>query len=165
MVLGSSLVYQCPQYNCTDVKFDCRACIRLATAVGLLYSFTAFIPFHDRVGSVLSTVSVTLERFFAIVFPLRDVTCIKRWLIPGPILQTSFPQKQKIAKKLLQKDFNSVILTNELASTYKFAPLRFTCSPSNKASTSINYNSRDVLTSKLHTFTTLEASSIIVGAL
>ena len=40
-----------------------------------------------RVGSVLSTVSVTLERFFAIVFPLRDVTCIKRWLIP---VTTSF---------------------------------------------------------------------------
>ena len=32
---------------------------------------------------MLSTVSVTLERFFAIVFPLRDVTCIKRWLIPA----------------------------------------------------------------------------------
>ncbi len=39
--------------------------------------------FFRRVGSVLSTVSVTLERFFAIVFPLRDVTCIKRWLIPA----------------------------------------------------------------------------------
>ena len=38
---------------------------------------------NPRVGSVLSTVSVTLERFFAIVFPLRDVTCIKRWLIPA----------------------------------------------------------------------------------
>jgi hypothetical protein len=33
-------------------------------------------------------VSVTLERFFAIVFPLRDVTCIKRWLIPASTLFT-----------------------------------------------------------------------------
>jgi hypothetical protein len=41
-----------------------------------------------RVGSVFSTLSVTLERFFAIVFPLRDVTCVKRCLIPATTLFT-----------------------------------------------------------------------------
>lgn len=35
-----------------------------------------------RVGSVYSTLSVTLERFFAIVFPFKDFDNVKRWLIP-----------------------------------------------------------------------------------
>ena len=41
-----------------------------------------------RVGSVFATLSVTLERFFAIVFPFRDVDVIKRWLIPATVLFT-----------------------------------------------------------------------------
>ncbi len=54
---------------------------------GLVHTF--------RVGSVFSTLSVTLERFFAIVFPLRDVSCIKSWLIPFTTIFTivfNFPK-------------------------------------------------------------------------
>ena len=54
-----------------------------------------------RVGSVLSTVSVTLERFFAIVFPLRDVTCIKRWLIPMTTAFTVIYNFPKVNHRLL----------------------------------------------------------------
>ena len=35
-----------------------------------------------RLGSVFATLSVTLERFFAIVVPLKDFYCVKRWLVP-----------------------------------------------------------------------------------
>ena len=41
-----------------------------------------------RLGSVLATLSVTLERFFAIVLPLKDVRRFKKWLIPGSIIIT-----------------------------------------------------------------------------
>ena len=41
-----------------------------------------------RVGSVFATLSVTLERFFAIVFPFKDVDVVKRWLIPGTVIFT-----------------------------------------------------------------------------
>lgn len=41
-----------------------------------------------RVGSVFATLSVTLERFFAIVFPFKDVDVVKRWLIPATIMFT-----------------------------------------------------------------------------
>ena len=41
-----------------------------------------------RLGSVLATLSVTLERFFAIVLPLKDVKRFKKWLIPGSIIIT-----------------------------------------------------------------------------
>lgn len=41
-----------------------------------------------RVGSVFATLSVTLERFFAIVFPFKDVDVVKRWLIPATITFT-----------------------------------------------------------------------------
>ena len=41
-----------------------------------------------RLGSVLATLSVTLERFFAIVFPLKNVRRLKKWLIPGSIIIT-----------------------------------------------------------------------------
>ena len=41
-----------------------------------------------RLGSVLATLSVTLERFFAIVLPLKDVRCVKRLLIPGTVILT-----------------------------------------------------------------------------
>ncbi len=41
-----------------------------------------------RVGSVFATLSVTLERFFAIVFPFKDVDVVKRWLIPATVTFT-----------------------------------------------------------------------------
>ena len=41
-----------------------------------------------RVGSVFATLSVTLERFFAIVFPFKDVDVVKRWLIPSTVIFT-----------------------------------------------------------------------------
>ena len=41
-----------------------------------------------RLGSVLATLSVTLERFFAIVFPLKNVRRLKKWLIPGSVIIT-----------------------------------------------------------------------------
>ena len=41
-----------------------------------------------RLGSVLATLSVTLERFFAIVLPLKDVRFVKRCLIPVSIIFT-----------------------------------------------------------------------------
>jgi hypothetical protein len=41
-----------------------------------------------RVGSVFATLSVTLERFFAIVFPFKDVDVVKRWLIPTTVIFT-----------------------------------------------------------------------------
>ena len=37
-------------------------------------------------GSVLATLSVTIERFFAIVLPLKDLLFLKRKLIPATIL-------------------------------------------------------------------------------
>ncbi|CAM6054402.1 unnamed protein product [Sphagnum tenellum] len=36
-----------------------------------------------RVGSVYSTLNVTLERFFAIVLPFRDFSSLKKWLLPS----------------------------------------------------------------------------------
>ncbi|XP_059087651.1 FMRFamide receptor-like [Tigriopus californicus] len=36
-----------------------------------------------RVGSVYSTLSVTMERFFAIVLPFKDFEILKKWLVPG----------------------------------------------------------------------------------
>ena len=39
-------------------------------------------PVEHRVGSAFATLSVTVERFFAIVFPLKDFRCIKKWLLP-----------------------------------------------------------------------------------
>ena len=41
-----------------------------------------------RVGSVFATLSVTLERFFAIVFPFKDVDVLKKWLIPSTVVFT-----------------------------------------------------------------------------
>jgi hypothetical protein len=41
-----------------------------------------------RVGSVMATLSVTLERFFAIVFPFKDVEVVKRWLLPCAVTFT-----------------------------------------------------------------------------
>ena len=41
-----------------------------------------------RVGSVMATLSVTLERFFAIVFPFKDVDVVKRWFLPVAITFT-----------------------------------------------------------------------------
>ena len=41
-----------------------------------------------RVGSVFATVSVTLERFFAIVFPFKDVNRLKKFLIPSTVVFT-----------------------------------------------------------------------------
>ncbi len=41
-----------------------------------------------RVGSVYATLSVTLERFFAIVFPFKDVDVVKRWLLPSTVIFT-----------------------------------------------------------------------------
>ena len=54
------------------------------TIMPVSYGFT-----HTaRVGSVFATLSVTLERFFAIVFPFKDVDVVKRWLIPATITFT-----------------------------------------------------------------------------
>jgi len=47
---------------------------------GLVHTF--------RVGSAFATLSVTVERFFAIVFPLRDFRCIKKWLLPATAIFT-----------------------------------------------------------------------------
>ena len=41
-----------------------------------------------RVGSVFATLSVTLERFFAIVFPFKDVNRLKKFLIPSTVVFT-----------------------------------------------------------------------------
>ena len=57
-----------------------------------------------RLGSVLATLSVTLERFFAIVFPLKNVRRLKRWLIPGSVILTGkWTFKENI--QYVQKDF------------------------------------------------------------
>lgn len=43
---------------------------------------------HCRVGSVYSTLAVTLERFSAIVFPFKDFDTIKKWLVPSTVIFT-----------------------------------------------------------------------------
>ena len=52
----------------------------MPVAYGLTHTF--------RLGSVLATLSVTLERFFAIVKPLKDLRFVKRRLIPATIIFT-----------------------------------------------------------------------------
>ena len=47
---------------------------------GLIHTF--------RVGSAFATLSVTVERFFAIVFPLKDFRCVKKWLLPSTAIFT-----------------------------------------------------------------------------
>ena len=56
-----------------------------------------------RLGSVLATLSVTLERFFAIVLPLKDVRRFKKWLIPGSIIITG---------KVVQTHFYNDVVDN-----------------------------------------------------
>lgn len=57
-----------------------------------------------RVGSVFATLSVTLERFFAIVFPLRDFSCVKRWLIPTTVMFTAAYNVPKFFEVTTTKD-------------------------------------------------------------
>ena len=41
-----------------------------------------------RLGTVLATLSVTLERYFAIVLPLKDLYLVKKCLVPLTIVVT-----------------------------------------------------------------------------
>lgn len=50
----------------------------LPVIYGLLHTF--------RTGSVYSTIAVTMERFFAIVFPFREFNKVKRCLIPFAVV-------------------------------------------------------------------------------
>ena len=50
--------------------------------------FTYGLTHTTRVGVVFATLSVTLERFFAIVFPFKNVDEVKKWLIPSTVVFT-----------------------------------------------------------------------------
>ena len=61
-----------------------------------------------RVGSAFATLSVTLERFFAIVFPLKDFNCIKKWLLPLTTTFTFLFNIPKFFEVEMDPDYNVV---------------------------------------------------------
>ena len=72
-----------------------------------------------RVGSVMATLSVTLERFFAIVFPFKDVEVVKRWLLPCAV---TFTVTYNIPKFFEVSNFLSIfIVTRKYPLTHKTA--------------------------------------------
>ena len=70
-----------------------------------------------RLGSVLATLSVTLERFFAIVLPLKDVRRLKKWLIPGSVILTGI---LNVLMNTKSTNLN-VKLPHEIAYQYNYA--------------------------------------------
>ena len=53
-----------------------------------------------RMGSVYVTMSITLERYFAIVHPLKDFAVVKKFLLPTTVVFSFFYNIPKVSISL-----------------------------------------------------------------
>ena len=111
-----------------------------------------------RLGSVLATLSVTLERFFAIVFPLKNVRRLKRWLIPGSVILTGkWTFKEDILYRRRKKYSYRYITYIDTMANFFFSNIQlsnvFWNHNCNRPWEQFNiYHNRNIFETKLHLF-------------